>query len=92
VINECVLSRAFKGPDVGTNKSSEAPEPTLLNFGSHTTHQMDMIMWFLYNSKERTLKDVKDIGQVPSMPKHMILWGRCSWSSESLRTDAEHIL
>ncbi|KAG2061092.1 S-adenosyl-L-methionine-dependent methyltransferase [Suillus hirtellus] len=74
LIHECVLSRAFEGPDVGANESSEdhkAPEPTLLNFGGHTTHQMDMIMWFLYNSKERTLKEFKDIGQVPSMPGYI---------------------
>ncbi|KAG1830580.1 S-adenosyl-L-methionine-dependent methyltransferase [Suillus variegatus] len=74
MIDECVLSRAFEGPDIGANESSEdhkAPEPTLLNFSSHTTHQMDMIMWFLYNSKERTLKEFKDIGQVPSMPGYI---------------------
>ncbi|KAG1897455.1 S-adenosyl-L-methionine-dependent methyltransferase [Suillus fuscotomentosus] len=65
LIHECVLSRAFEGPDVGANESSEdhkAPEPTLLNFGSHTTYQMDMAMWLVLNGKERTLKEFKDIG------------------------------
>ncbi|KAG1828542.1 S-adenosyl-L-methionine-dependent methyltransferase [Suillus variegatus] len=74
LIHECVLSRAFEEPNVGANESSEdhkAPEPTLLNFGSHTTHQMDMLMWFLFNSKERTLKEFKNIGQVPSMPGYI---------------------
>ncbi|KAG1897459.1 S-adenosyl-L-methionine-dependent methyltransferase [Suillus fuscotomentosus] len=65
LIHECVLSRAFEGPDVGANESSEdhkAPEPTLLNFGSHTTYQIDMAMWLVLNGKERTLKEFKDIG------------------------------
>ncbi|KAG1847271.1 S-adenosyl-L-methionine-dependent methyltransferase [Suillus tomentosus] len=73
LIHDCVLSRAFEQPDVGANESSEvsAPEPTLLNFGSHTTHHLDMTMWFLFNGKERTLKEFKDIGQVPSMPGYI---------------------
>ncbi|KAG1851219.1 S-adenosyl-L-methionine-dependent methyltransferase [Suillus tomentosus] len=65
LIHECVLSRAFEEPDVGANESSKnhkAPEPTLLNFGGHLTHKMDMIMWFLFNGKERTLKEYKAIG------------------------------
>ncbi|KAG1847273.1 S-adenosyl-L-methionine-dependent methyltransferase [Suillus tomentosus] len=62
LIHECVLSRAFEEPGVGANGSSEAPEPTLLNFGSHTTHHSDMTMWFVFNGKERTLKEFKDIG------------------------------
>ncbi|KAG2060535.1 S-adenosyl-L-methionine-dependent methyltransferase [Suillus hirtellus] len=41
---------------------SGAPESTLLNFGSHTTYQMDMAMWIVLNGKERTLKEFKDIG------------------------------
>ncbi|KAG1784418.1 S-adenosyl-L-methionine-dependent methyltransferase [Suillus plorans] len=44
------------------DEDHKAPEPTLLNFGSHTTHHSDMIMWFLFNGKERTLKEFKDIG------------------------------
>ncbi|KAG1804351.1 O-methyltransferase-domain-containing protein [Suillus variegatus] len=74
LIHECVLLRAFEEPDVGANESSKdhkAPEPTLLNFGSHLTHKMDMIMWFLFNGKERTLKEYKAIGQVPSMPGYI---------------------
>ncbi|KAG2087132.1 S-adenosyl-L-methionine-dependent methyltransferase [Suillus discolor] len=65
LIHECVLSRPFEEPDVGVNESNEdhkAPEPTLLNFGSHTTHQIDMIMWLVVNGKERTLKEFMDIG------------------------------
>ncbi|KAG1825347.1 O-methyltransferase-domain-containing protein, partial [Suillus variegatus] len=74
LIHDCVLSRAFQEPDVGANESSEdhkAPEHTLLNFGSHTTHHLDMTMWFLFNGKERTLKEFKDIGQVPSLPGYI---------------------
>ncbi|KAG1847250.1 S-adenosyl-L-methionine-dependent methyltransferase [Suillus tomentosus] len=74
LIHECVLSRAFEEPDVGVNESSEdhkAPEPTLLNFGSHTTHQIDILMWLVVNGKERTLKEFKDIGQVPSTPGYI---------------------
>ncbi|KAG1857870.1 S-adenosyl-L-methionine-dependent methyltransferase [Suillus tomentosus] len=55
-------SAAFSSVVSSYIQDHKAPEPTLLNFGSHTTHQMDMIMWFLNNSKERTLKEFKDIG------------------------------
>ncbi|KAG2050935.1 S-adenosyl-L-methionine-dependent methyltransferase [Suillus hirtellus] len=74
LIHECVLLRNFEEPDVGANefsKDHEAPEHTLLNFGSHTTHQLDLVMWLAFNGKERTLNEFKIIAQVPSMPGHV---------------------
>ncbi|KAG1846055.1 S-adenosyl-L-methionine-dependent methyltransferase [Suillus subalutaceus] len=47
LIHECVLLRTSEGPDVGANgfsKDHKAPEPTLLNFGSHTSYHLDMTM------------------------------------------------
>ncbi|KAG1824004.1 S-adenosyl-L-methionine-dependent methyltransferase [Suillus variegatus] len=70
LIHDCVLLRPFQEPAVETNefsKDHKTPEPTLLNFGSHTSHQLDMAMWLLCNGKERTLNEFKNIGQVPSM-------------------------
>ncbi|KAG1898983.1 S-adenosyl-L-methionine-dependent methyltransferase [Suillus fuscotomentosus] len=64
LIHECVLLRNFEEPDVGANefsKDHEAPEHTLLNFGSHTTHQLDLVMWLAFNGKERTLNEFKII-------------------------------
>jgi hypothetical protein len=52
----------------------KAPESMLLNFGSHTTHQMDMTMWLVLNGKERTLDEFKIIGQVPSTPHTLTLF------------------
>ncbi|KAG1799534.1 hypothetical protein EV424DRAFT_1439611, partial [Suillus variegatus] len=63
-IDECVLLRKFEEPDVGANefsKDREAPEHTLLNFGSHTAHQLDLAMWLAFNGKERTLYEFKII-------------------------------
>lgn len=62
LIHDCVLLHAFQEPEVGTNEFSKAPESMLLNFGSHTTHQMDMTMWLVLNGKERTLNEFKIIG------------------------------
>ncbi|KAG2098417.1 S-adenosyl-L-methionine-dependent methyltransferase [Suillus discolor] len=64
LIHECVLLRKFEEPDVGANefsKDHEAPENTLLNFGSHTTHQLDLLMWLSFNGKERTKNEFKII-------------------------------
>lgn len=62
LIHECVLLRKFEEADVGANGSTEALEPTLLNFGSNTPYQHDMAMWLLFNGKERTLNEFKNIG------------------------------
>ncbi|KAG2159089.1 S-adenosyl-L-methionine-dependent methyltransferase [Suillus bovinus] len=62
LIHDYVLLRKFEEPDVGANDFSEAPDPTLLNFGSNTAHQHDMTMWLLFNGKERTLNEFKIIG------------------------------
>ncbi|KAG2055662.1 S-adenosyl-L-methionine-dependent methyltransferase [Suillus hirtellus] len=63
LIHDCVLLRKFEEPGVGVNGSTtKAPEPTLLNFGSNTPHQHDMTMWLLFNGKERTLNEFKNIG------------------------------
>ncbi|KAG2342989.1 S-adenosyl-L-methionine-dependent methyltransferase [Suillus weaverae] len=68
LIHECVLLRTFEEPDVEANESSKVPEPTtLLNFGSHTPYHIDMSMWLVANSKERTLNEFKILGQVPSI-------------------------
>ncbi|KAG2101510.1 S-adenosyl-L-methionine-dependent methyltransferase [Suillus cothurnatus] len=42
----------------------KAPEPMLPNFGagSHNAYQTDLTMWFTFNSKERTLEELKIIG------------------------------
>ncbi|KAG1793227.1 S-adenosyl-L-methionine-dependent methyltransferase [Suillus variegatus] len=64
LIHECVLLRTFEEPGVGANefsKDHEAPEHTLLNFGSHTPHHLDMVMWLCFNGKERTLNEFKII-------------------------------
>ncbi|KAG1745181.1 O-methyltransferase-domain-containing protein [Suillus lakei] len=68
LIHDCVLVRTFEEPSVGSNKLSKAPEPMLPNFGagSHSAYQLDLAMWFLFNTKERTLDEFKIIGQVPS--------------------------
>ncbi|KAG1861920.1 S-adenosyl-L-methionine-dependent methyltransferase [Suillus tomentosus] len=72
LIHDCVLLRKFEEPGVGVNGSTtKAPEPTLLNFGSNTPHQHDMTMWLLFNGKERTLNEFKNIGQVPSIPGYV---------------------
>ncbi|KAG2109304.1 S-adenosyl-L-methionine-dependent methyltransferase [Suillus discolor] len=62
LIHDCVLLRPFQEPAVEANEFSKTPEPTLLNFGSHTSHQLDMAMWLLCNGKERTLNEFKNIG------------------------------
>ncbi|KAG1824005.1 S-adenosyl-L-methionine-dependent methyltransferase [Suillus variegatus] len=66
LIHDCVLSCQFQEPVVETNEFSKnhtkAPESTLLNFGSHTSHQLDMVMWLIANGKERTLNEFKNIG------------------------------
>ncbi|KAG2124432.1 O-methyltransferase-domain-containing protein [Suillus clintonianus] len=70
LIHDCVLFHTFEDPGIAANEFSKAPEPMLLNFGagSHTTYQLDMTMWFLFNSKERTLNEFKIIAQVPFTP------------------------
>ncbi|KAG2082524.1 S-adenosyl-L-methionine-dependent methyltransferase [Suillus cothurnatus] len=49
---------------MGPNSQHKAPEPMLLNFGAgaHTAYHQDMVVWFLLNSKERTLNELKIIG------------------------------
>jgi hypothetical protein len=32
----------------------------LLNFGSHTTHQLDMTMWLVLNGKGANLEQIQD--------------------------------
>ncbi|KAG2123063.1 O-methyltransferase-domain-containing protein [Suillus clintonianus] len=68
LIHDSVLFHAFQEPGVGTNGLSVAPEPMLPNFGagSHRVYQIDLTMWFLLNSKERTLDEMKIIAQVSS--------------------------
>ncbi|KAG2134160.1 S-adenosyl-L-methionine-dependent methyltransferase [Suillus bovinus] len=51
--------RKVMGPN---SRDHKAPEHTLLNFGSHTVHQLDMVMWLVLNGKERTLNEFKMIG------------------------------
>ncbi|KIK46161.1 hypothetical protein CY34DRAFT_9855 [Suillus luteus UH-Slu-Lm8-n1] len=74
LIHDCVLLHTFQELEVGANEFSKAPEPMLLNFGSHTTHQLDMTMWLVLNGKERTLNEFKIIGQVPSTPDTLTLF------------------
>ncbi|KAG1807063.1 S-adenosyl-L-methionine-dependent methyltransferase [Suillus variegatus] len=62
LIQDYVLLRTFEEPDVGADESTKAPEPALLNFGCSTAHQHDMTMWLLFNGKERTLNEFKNIG------------------------------
>ncbi|KAG2158605.1 S-adenosyl-L-methionine-dependent methyltransferase [Suillus bovinus] len=67
LIHDCVPLHPFDESDVGANefsKDHKAPKPELLNFGGHATHQFDMLMWLLFNGKERTLNELKIIGQV----------------------------
>ncbi|KAG1739479.1 O-methyltransferase-domain-containing protein [Suillus paluster] len=68
LIHDCVLFHTLQEPGVGTNGLTIAPEPMLPNFGagSHRTYQTDMTMWLVLNSKERTLDELKILGQVPS--------------------------
>ncbi|KAG1813661.1 uncharacterized protein BJ212DRAFT_1366429 [Suillus subaureus] len=41
-----------------------------LGVGSHRSYQMDLSMWFTLDCKERTLDELKIIGQVPySIPR-----------------------
>ncbi|KAG2346546.1 S-adenosyl-L-methionine-dependent methyltransferase [Suillus weaverae] len=72
LIHDCVMVQTFQEPGVATDGLTLAPEPMLPNFGagSHRTYQMDLTMWFTLNSKERTLDELKTIGQVPySIPR-----------------------
>ncbi|KAG2039958.1 S-adenosyl-L-methionine-dependent methyltransferase [Suillus americanus] len=64
LIHDCVMSHTLQRPGVGTNGLSVAPEPMLPNFGagSHNTYQMDLTMWFTFNSKERTFEELEIIG------------------------------
>ncbi|KAG2039979.1 S-adenosyl-L-methionine-dependent methyltransferase [Suillus americanus] len=64
LIHDCVLFHTFQEPGVGTTDGlSIAPKPMLPNFGagSHGVYQIDLTMWFLLNSKERTLDELKII-------------------------------
>ena len=47
----------------------KAPEPMLPNFGagSRTAYHQDLTMWFSLNAKERTVDELKIIGQVASI-------------------------
>ncbi|KAG2342359.1 S-adenosyl-L-methionine-dependent methyltransferase [Suillus weaverae] len=64
LIHDCVLFHTVEEPGVGTIEFSKAPEPMLLNFGAgnHTAYQQDMTMWLVFNTKERTLNQLKIIG------------------------------
>ncbi|KAG2131803.1 O-methyltransferase-domain-containing protein [Suillus clintonianus] len=67
LIHDCAISHTLQTPSgAGTNGLSIAPEPMLPNFGagSHRAYQTDLTMWFALNSKERTLDELKVIGQV----------------------------
>ncbi|KAG1860309.1 S-adenosyl-L-methionine-dependent methyltransferase [Suillus subalutaceus] len=61
--NSVLLIRTTEGLSI----DPQAPEPMLPNFGagSHGVYQIDLTMWFLLNSKERTLDELKIIAQVP---------------------------
>ncbi|KAG2065750.1 S-adenosyl-L-methionine-dependent methyltransferase [Suillus decipiens] len=64
LIHDCVMSDTLPRPGGGTNGLSVAPEPMLPNFGAgnHNTYQTDLTMWLTFNSKERTLEELKTIG------------------------------
>ncbi|KAG1813515.1 S-adenosyl-L-methionine-dependent methyltransferase [Suillus subaureus] len=64
LIHDCVLLRTVREPGFGTDGLSTAPEPLLPNFGAgtHRAYQMDMTMWLVHNSKERTLDELKNLG------------------------------
>ncbi|KAG1882211.1 S-adenosyl-L-methionine-dependent methyltransferase [Suillus subluteus] len=64
LIHDCVLLRTLQEPGIGTDGLSMAPEPMLPNFGAgtHRSYQMDMTMWLVLNSKERTLDELKILG------------------------------
>ncbi|KAG2038059.1 O-methyltransferase-domain-containing protein [Suillus americanus] len=64
LIHDCVLLRTVREPGIGTDGLSVAPEPMLPNFGAGTnrSYQMDMSMWLVLNSKERTLDELKILG------------------------------
>ncbi|KAG1864887.1 S-adenosyl-L-methionine-dependent methyltransferase [Suillus subluteus] len=64
LIHDCVIFHTLQRPSVGTNGLNVAPEPMLPNFGagSHNTYQTDLTMWFIFNSKERTLEELEIIG------------------------------
>ncbi|KAG1776816.1 S-adenosyl-L-methionine-dependent methyltransferase [Suillus placidus] len=68
LIHDCVLfhSHTVEEPGVGTIEFSKhkAPGPMLLNFGAgnDTAYQQDMAMWLIFNTKERTLNELKIIG------------------------------
>ncbi|OAX38962.1 S-adenosyl-L-methionine-dependent methyltransferase [Rhizopogon vinicolor AM-OR11-026] len=64
LIHECVLFHS-----TGTDGLSVAPEPMLPNFGagSRTAYHQDLTMWFSLNAKERTVDELKIIGQVASI-------------------------
>ncbi|KAG1813517.1 S-adenosyl-L-methionine-dependent methyltransferase [Suillus subaureus] len=64
LIHDCVLLRTVREPEFGTDGLSTAPEPMLPNFGAgtHRSYQMDMTMWLVHNSKERTLDEMKILG------------------------------
>ncbi|KAG2029972.1 hypothetical protein BDR03DRAFT_1017687 [Suillus americanus] len=66
LIHDCVLLHSLQEPDIGTDGLSIAPEPMLPSFeaGAHRSYQMDMTMWLILNSKERTLDELKILGQV----------------------------
>ncbi|KAG1840374.1 S-adenosyl-L-methionine-dependent methyltransferase [Suillus subalutaceus] len=64
LIHDCVLFHTVQEPDIGTDGLSTAPEPMLPNFGAgaHRSYQMDMTMWLIHNTKERTLGELKILG------------------------------
>ncbi|KAG1810662.1 O-methyltransferase-domain-containing protein [Suillus subaureus] len=64
LIHDRVLLHTLGEPDIGTDGLSIAPEPMLPNFGAgiHRSYQMDMTMWLVLNSKERTLDELKILG------------------------------
>ncbi|KAG1883837.1 O-methyltransferase-domain-containing protein [Suillus subluteus] len=64
LIHDCVFFHTLQEPDIGTDGLSTAPEPMLPNFGAgaHRSYQMDMTMWLIHNTKERTLSELKILG------------------------------
>ncbi|KAG2062721.1 hypothetical protein BDR04DRAFT_840534 [Suillus decipiens] len=64
LIHDCMLFHPIQEPGVETFEVNKAPEPMLLNFGAgnKTAYQEDLTMWLVFNSKERTLNELKTIG------------------------------
>ncbi|KAJ8588229.1 S-adenosyl-L-methionine-dependent methyltransferase [Rhizopogon salebrosus TDB-379] len=64
LVHECAFSHAFQQSVGECSGLTIAPEPLPPNFGagSRRAYTQDMSMWFSFNSKERTLNELKVIG------------------------------